>query len=107
MPAIAFARSLAVACGITGKPATPRSASIHWQRVPLRDAIGRLHTLFDETVFVDRRVDPGLRVSLDIEAASAEEVVVAIAAAQQLSEARLGKLTYLGPRGIAEQLPAG
>jgi hypothetical protein len=83
-----------------------RSASIHWQQVPLRDAIARLKPLFDETVFVDRRVDPSLRVTLDIDAASAEAVVTAIATAHELGVGRLGRLVYVGPRPTAEQLRA-
>lgn len=83
-----------------------RTASIHWQRVPLRDALGRLDELFEDVVFVDRRVDPSQRVSLDIEAKSAEEVVAAIAAERNLGVVRLGRLVYLGPRTAAEQLHA-
>lgn len=91
-----------------GSPAksSRRTATIHWQRVPLRDALSRLHTLFDDSVFVDRRVDPNMRVSLDIEAGSAEEVVTGIAAGQDLGVARLGPLVYLGPSSAAEQLRA-
>lgn len=83
-----------------------QTATIHWQGVPLRDAIGRLKPLFDETVFVDRRVDPNLRVRLDIEASSAEQVVAAIATEQGLGLGRLGRLIYLGPISAAEQLRA-
>jgi hypothetical protein len=92
----------------SGAPAkiARRTATIHWQRVPLRDALGRLHALFDDTVFVDRRVDPSMRISLDIEATSAEEVVAAIAAGRDLGEARLGRLVYLGPTVAAGQLRA-
>jgi hypothetical protein len=81
-----------------------QTATIHWQSVPLGDAIGRLKPLFDETVFVDRRVDPSLRVSLDIDASSAEQVVVALAEENELGVGRLGKLIYLGPNASAEQL---
>jgi hypothetical protein len=83
-----------------------RSATIHWQRVPLRDAVGRLRALFEEPLFVDRRVDPNVRVSLDIEAASIEEVIGALAAAHDLSGGRVGGVVYLGPKGAAEQLRA-
>ncbi len=93
---------------VSGAPAknAQRTATIHWQRVPLRDALGRLRALFDDTVFVDRRVDPSMRISLDIEATSAEEVVAAIAAGQDLGTARLGRLVYIGPSAAAKQLRA-
>jgi hypothetical protein len=89
-----------------GAPArtSQRTATIHWQRVPFRDAIGRLHALFDDTIFVDRRVDPNMRISLDIEATSAEEVIAAIATGRDLGAARLGRVVYLGPSGAANQL---
>src|SRR5436190_5410430 len=92
----------------TGAPAkiSRRTATIHWQRVPLRDALARLQALFVDTVFVDRRIDPSMRVSLDIEAGSAEEVVAGIAAGRELRVARLGPLVYLGPNGAADQLRA-
>ncbi len=83
-----------------------RTAAIHWRQVPLRDAVARLNRLFDETVFVDRRVDPNLRVNLDIDASSAEEVLIPIGVAQGLGVNRLGRLTYLGPPAAAEQLRA-
>jgi hypothetical protein len=60
--------------------------------------------LFDDTVFVDRRVDPSMRVSLDIEAASAEDVVAGIADGRDFGEARVGTLVYLGPASAANQL---
>lgn len=81
-----------------------QTAAIHWQGVPLGEAIGRLKPLFAETVFVDRRVDPELRVTLDIEASSAEQVVAAVAAEQGLGVARFGKVIYLGPATSAAQL---
>jgi hypothetical protein len=83
-----------------------RTATIHWQRVPLGEAIGRLRDLFDDAVFVDRRVDPTMRVTLDIESASAEEVVAAVANAKDLGVARLGSVVYLGPSAAAGQLRA-
>ncbi len=79
-------------------------ATIHWRQVPLREAVGRLRGLYDEPVFVDRRVDPDMRVSLDITASSAEQVLAAFAAAHELGVARLGKLLYLGPSSSAERL---
>ena len=81
-----------------------RSATIHWQRVPLRDALARLETVFDETVFLDRRVDPSQRVSLDIEAQRMEDVLTTIAAQRGLGISRLGRLIYVGPLSAAEQL---
>jgi type II secretory pathway component GspD/PulD (secretin) len=82
------------------------SATIHWQHVPLRDAVGRLQSLFGQPVFVDRRIDPSMRITLDIEASSAEEVLTSIAAERAWGAAKVGKVLYLGPGGAAEQLHA-
>src|SRR4051794_30114778 len=83
-------RSSQAANGSRAKQSVVQAASIHWQRVPLRDALARLHALFNENIFLDRRVDPGMRVSLDIESASAEEIVQAVAAGHDLGVARVG-----------------
>jgi hypothetical protein len=91
---------------VTPVKSSQRTATIHWQRVPLRDAIGRLHALFEDTIFVDRRIDPSVRISLDIEATSAEEVVAAIAAGRDFGVARLSRVLYLGPSSGANQLRA-
>jgi hypothetical protein len=82
-----------------------RSVAIHWQRVPLRDALARLERAFDATIFLDRRVDPNGRVSLNIEASNIEDALTPIAAERGLGISRIGPLVYLGPRRAAEQLP--
>ena len=81
-----------------------QTATIHWQGVPLRDAVGRLEKLFDEATFLDRRVDPTERVSLDIKASSVEQVLTPIAAEQGWGVCRLGDIVYLGPADVARQL---
>lgn len=81
-----------------------QTAGIHWQGVPLDEAITRLRTLFPETIFVDRRVDPEVRVSLEVEASSAEQALGMLATAQGLGVSRLGKVVYLGPSASAERL---
>lgn len=86
--------------------AKPRGTStVHWQGVPLREAVERLQPLFDERVFVDRRVDPGMRVSLDATASSAEQLLTVLADEYDLGVAKLGKLVYLGPASAAKSLP--
>src|SRR5687768_5296549 len=60
-----------------GAGRTRRTATIHWERVPLHEALGRLAKLFDEAIFIDRRVDPSQRVSLNIDSAALDEVLTA------------------------------
>ena len=90
--------------GATGqrRRAPRQTATIHWQGVTLGDAIGRLRPLFDDTVLLDRRVDPQQQVSLDIDATTAEQVATAVAAENNLEVRRLGKLIYLSPAGVGD-----
>jgi hypothetical protein len=60
--------------------------------------------LFREPVFIDRRVDPGLRITLQLDAVSFDDVLHSIADSQSLGTSRLGTLGYLGPSQSAEQL---
>jgi hypothetical protein len=90
--------------GTKARESARRTAAVHWQGVPLRDAVARLGTLFDDRVVIDRRIDPTSLISLDINAASAEAVLRALAAQQGLGVSRIDKLLYLGPPAAAEQL---
>jgi len=83
---------------------TKRTATIHWQKLPLRDAVARLRGVFDETIFVDRRVDPSKRVSLDAEVGSAIDVLTLIASENDLGVIHFGKAIYLGPVSTSEKL---
>lgn len=87
-----------------GAPDRSRRATIHWQRVPLRDAVGRLNELFEEPIFVDRRVDPTERISLNVEAATLQEVLERLSASAALGVSELPRLYYLGPPDAAGQL---
>jgi hypothetical protein len=81
-----------------------RTASVHWDQVPLRDAMARASNVFRESAFIDRRVDPTQRVSLHTEGASFDELLQTLAASLSLGSSRLGDLRYLGPLAAAEQL---
>jgi hypothetical protein len=78
--------------------------TIEWKRVPLQNALGRLKEEFDEPVFVDRRVDPTQRVSLEIEGAILGQVLRRISATASLGYSKLSPIHYLGPPEAAEQL---
>lgn len=81
-----------------------RSATIHWAEVPLRDAVSRLTKSFDEVVFVDRRIDPNTRISVDVSATSATTVLMAIATEHGWGVNQLGRCVYLGPAAAAQRL---
>jgi hypothetical protein len=80
--------------------------SVHWQNLPLGEAVDRLRNVTGATVFVDRRVDPEQRVDLAANNATVAEVLTNLASATGLGHVELGHLHYLGPRLTAEGLPA-
>jgi hypothetical protein len=80
------------------------TATIHWEDVPLREALERLEKLFGEPVFVDRRVDPTVRITYGARGSSEAEVLTPIAAEHGWGVARIGGVTYLGPQAAAQQL---
>lgn len=88
------------------KQSAERTTSVHWDKVPLRDALSRLTLSLGDAVpmFIDRRVDPSQRISLDVTDATADEVLSQTAAAASLGTSRLGRLVYFGPPAVAAQL---
>jgi hypothetical protein len=83
-----------------------RTATVHWENVPLREAIERLSRAFDQIVWVDRRLDPGRRIRLRIEDATLEKSLSELAAANGWGACRVGTAFYLGPANKANQLNA-
>lgn len=81
-----------------------RTATIHWDNVPLGDGIVRLEKALARQVFLDRRVDPSQGVSIDVTDASADEVLAKIAATTSLGVSELGPVKYLGPPSATNQL---
>lgn len=79
-------------------------ATIHWDRVPLGEAVARLADVLKADVIVDRRVDPSQRVSLAARDASGPEILSQLAAANSLGVSHLGQLMYLGPHRSADEL---
>ena len=87
-----------------GPKRAERTATIQWRRVALQNALSRLNGVFDEPVFVDRRVDPSQRVSLEIEGATLSDVLEALSSTASLGYSNLQPLHYLGPPAAAGQL---
>jgi hypothetical protein len=85
-------------------PQAVRTISLHWDGVPLQDAVARLAETLDRPFFVDRRVDPSQRVSLSLNDATTEQVLNRVADELSLGVSELDGLVYLGPRQTAEQL---
>lgn len=93
----------------SGGAAAPRTGSlhsVHWQRVTLGSAVGRLRSVSDTAVFVDRRIDPTERVTLSLQDATIDEIVAKLADECSLDTARFDGLIYLGPGERARELAA-
>ena len=84
--------------------AVRRTMTVHWDRVPIGDALARLSTTLGEPVFTDRRVDPQRRISLDVTNATSDDVLNQTAAAAGLGVSRMGRLIYFGPPEAAARL---
>ncbi len=80
------------------------SAGIHWQDLPLSDAINRLEPLFGTTIFVDRRIDRSQRLNVDVSTTSAQEVLQAAGSEHGWGATRVGEVVYLGPELAARNL---
>jgi hypothetical protein len=81
-----------------------QTASIHWDQVPIGEAIARASNAFGEPAFIDRRVDRTQRVTLQVEGATFDELLESLASSLSLGASRVGELRYLGPPAAAEQL---
>jgi type II secretory pathway component GspD/PulD (secretin) len=78
--------------------------TVHWEGLPLRDAVSRLEETTSVDVFVDRRVDPTQLVTLSAENATVEEILEKLSTAQSLGVSRLDSVLYLGPARTASEL---
>jgi type II secretory pathway component GspD/PulD (secretin) len=78
--------------------------TVHWEGLPLRDAVSRLVETTSVDVFVDRRVDPAQLVTLSADNATAEKILEKLATALSLGVSRLDSVLYLGPARSASEL---
>lgn len=85
-------------------PQALRTITLHWDQVPLQEAIARLSDTIRRPVFLDRRVDPNRRVRLSIRDATVEQALQRLAENLSLGTSQLDSVVYLGPRQTAERL---
>lgn len=77
---------------------------LHWQGVPLREALRGLAETQRVAIFLDRRVDPSRPARLDLQDVSLKEALARIAASQKLGVAQLGPVFYFGPPDATRRL---
>lgn len=85
-------------------PTSVRTITLHWDQVPLSEAVERLARALQHPIFVDRRVDPTRRVSFSARDQSPDVVLENLAAELSLGVSQLDSVGYLGPAETASQL---
>ena len=80
--------------------------TIRWANIPVRRAIGRLAEVKHVAILLDRRVDPGRKLTLSLRDVTLDAALHDIARRLDLGVARLGNVVYLGPVATAGRLPA-
>ncbi len=81
-----------------------RPITIGFAENPLRRALGDLARTRRIAVILDRRVDPGQKINLQLSDLSVEEVLQEIARDRRLGVSVLGSVVYFGPPGSSSRL---
>jgi hypothetical protein len=81
-----------------------RTASVHWDQVPLGDGLDRIAATYGAAILLDRRVDPTGRISLGTQDANLTETLNQAAAAAGLGASQIDGLHYVGPTAITDEL---
>ena len=92
---------------LTGKAFHQKLASytpLTWQQAPLGKQLQRFADHHRMTVWLDRRVDPQQKVSVDLAPSSLESLFYQIAQHLELGVAIIDHIVYIGPRATTERL---
>ena len=77
---------------------------VFWSNNPLRNAVGSLSRAQRVAILIDRRVDPGQRLTLNVQNVPLQTVLQMVAERCGLGVSRLGAVVYLGPPSAAQRL---
>jgi hypothetical protein len=91
----------------TGAQVSQRLAQpldVFWSNNPLRDAVTNLCRAQRVAILIDRRVDPGQKLSLNVQDVPLQTVLRMVAERCGLGISRLGAVVYLGPPAAAQRL---
>jgi hypothetical protein len=77
---------------------------VFWSNNPLRPAVASLSRAQRVAILIDRRVDPGQKLSLNLQNVPLQTVLQSIAERCGLGISRLGAVVYLGPPSAAQRL---
>jgi hypothetical protein len=85
-------------------PTSLHAITLHWDQVPLSEAVERLARALQHPIFVDRRVDPTRRVSFSARDTAPDAVLQALANDLSLGVSHWETVDYLGPPETARLL---
>ncbi len=77
---------------------------VFWPNNPLREALTGLSRAQRVAILLDRRVDPGQKLSLNVQNVPLQTVLQMVADRCGLGVSRLGAVVYLGPPSAAQRL---
>ena len=81
---------------------------VAWSRTPLRDSLERLSVSVARprrlAVMLDRRVDPGQKLDLELNDVPLREAIMQIAGHCDLGVSMFGPVVYIGPRHVTERM---
>ena len=81
-----------------------RTGNCLWQDAPLRTALGSFSRARRVALIIDRRVDPGQCVNLNLTGASGEQVLALVAEQRNLGFCLFGPVGYFGPRSTTDRI---
>lgn len=82
-----------------------RRISVTWQEIPLGVALERIAETQQIPVWLDRRVDPGINVNLNLQQTALSDVLKAITEHGNLGFCKFENILYVGPGNSAKELP--
>jgi hypothetical protein len=80
-------------------------SDITWQDNPARRALRRFAEVHGVAIWLDRRVDPQLPISVSIRSASLRGLLDSLTAKLELGWCQIGDVIYIGPPTTAARLP--
>lgn len=90
----------------TSNPFWEKPVGVNFSGVELRDHLEQFAKIQKIGFFLDRRIDPGIMLDIDVRDVSGEDMFEQLAQKHGLGFCRIGSVAYLGPKEAAKQLDA-
>jgi hypothetical protein len=92
---------------LTGAPLQAKldsPVSLRFSGQPLRDSLEHLAEAYRVAIFLDRRIDPGQSVEIQVANVSLQQGLEALAAQQRMGISQVGGVIYFGPAEAARDI---